>query len=179
MSTKNLQPEHNVDFEHQKQLAKLLAKENIRVRMGNYQTAFFDVKNRVLGLPAWNIDNKAVSDLLVGHEVGHAHWTPEDGITQYHDRFGKEAPFDIANVVEDIRIERKILSLFPGLVSSFTKGYSYLLEKDFFKLENRNINELSFLDRLNLKGKLRQAVEVEFDEHLQKVFKGRDLRGSP
>ena len=129
------QPEHNISFEHQRQLAKLLAKENIRVRQGNYKTAFFDVKKRVLGLPTWNLDSKDVSDLLVGHEVGHAHWTPEDGIAQYHNRFGQEAPFDIANVVEDIRIERKILSLFPGLVSSFTKGYSHLLENDFFKLK--------------------------------------------
>lgn len=164
-------PEHNVDFEHQKQLAKLLAKENIRVRMGNYQTAFFDVKNRVLGLPAWNIDNKAVSDLLVGHEVGHAHWTPQDGIKLYHERFGKEAPFDIANVVEDIRIERKILSLFPGLVSSFTKGYSFLLENDFFKLEGRDINSLRFLDRLNIKGKGRDLVDVEFDEWETSIYK--------
>ena len=171
MTSTLAQPEHNVDFEHQKQLAKLLAKENIRVRMGNYPTAFFDVKNRVLGLPAWNIDNKAVSDLLVGHEVGHAHWTPEDGIAQYHDRFGKQAPFDIANVVEDIRIERKILSLFPGLVSSFTKGYGYLLEKDFFKLEGQNINELSFLDRLNIKGKGRDLVDVEFDEWETSIYK--------
>ena len=164
------QPEHNVSFEHQRQLAKLLAKENIRVRQGNYKTAFFDVKNRVLGLPTWNLDSKDVSDLLVGHEVGHAHWTPKDGIPQYHRRFGKQAPFDIANVVEDIRIERKILTLFPGLVSSFTKGYTYLLEKDFFKLEGRNPNELNFLDRLNLKGKLRHLVDVEFDEWETEIY---------
>ena len=165
------QPEHNVNFDHQRQLAKLLAKENIRVRQGNYKTAFFDVKNRVLGLPSWNLDSKDVSDLLVGHEVGHAHWTPEDGIAKYHDRFGKEAPFDIANIVEDIRIERKILSLFPGLVSSFTKGYTYLFENDFFKLEGRNPNELNFLDRLNLKGKLRHLVDVEFDEWETEIYK--------
>jgi len=165
------EPEHNVSFEHQRQLAKLLAKENIRVRQGNYKTAFFDVKNRVLGLPTWNLDSKDVSDLLVGHEVGHAHWTPENGIAQYHDRFGQQAPFDIANIVEDIRIERKILALFPGLVSSFTKGYSYLLENDFFKLEGRNPNELNFLDRLNLKGKLRHLVDVEFDEWETEIYK--------
>ena len=164
------QPDHNISFEHQRQLAKLLAKENIRVRQGNYKTAFFDVKKRVLGLPTWNLDSKDVSDLLVGHEVGHAHWTPEDGIAQYHNRFGQEAPFDIANIVEDIRIERKILSLFPGLVSSFTKGYSYLLENDFFKLKGRDHNKLNFLDRLNLKGKLRRLIDVEFDEWETEIY---------
>jgi hypothetical protein len=32
-------------------LAKLLASENISVEHGNYQTASFDVKNRVIRLP--------------------------------------------------------------------------------------------------------------------------------
>lgn len=164
------QPQHNVSFEHQRQLAKLLAKENIRVRQGNYKTAFFDVKKRVLGLPTWNLDDKSVSDLLVGHEVGHAHWTPEDGIAQYHDRFGKEAPFDIANIVEDIRIERKILAAFPGLVRAFTNGYTYLLNNDFFKIRDRDINELNFIDRLNLKGKLRHLINVQFDEWETEIY---------
>ena len=170
MTTTPTQPEHNVSFEHQRQLAKLLAKENIRVRQGNYKTAFFDVKNRVLGLPTWNLESKDVSDLLVGHEVGHARWTPEDGVSQYHERFGKSAPFDIANVVEDIRIEKHILSAFPGLVSSFTKGYTHLFEKDFFRLNDRNIDELNFIDRLNLKGKLRNLVDVQFDEWETEIY---------
>jgi hypothetical protein len=170
MKTTLVQPEHNVSFDHQRQLAKLLAKENIRVHQGNYKTAFFDVKKRVLGLPAWNLDSKDVSDLLVGHEVGHARWTPSAGIEQYHERFGKEAPFDICNIVEDIRIERLILAAFPGLVSSFTKGYTHLLENDFFKLKDRNINELNFIDRLNIKGKLRHLVVVEFDEWETEIY---------
>ena len=170
MKTTLVQPEHNVSFDHQRQLAKLLAKENIRVHQGNYKTAFFDVKKRVLGLPAWNLDSKDVSDLLVGHEVGHARWTPSAGIEQYHERFGKEAPFDICNIVEDIRIERLILAAFPGLVSSFTKGYTHLLENDFFKLNDRNINELNFIDRLNIKGKLRHLVDVEFDEWETEIY---------
>jgi len=170
MRTTLVQPEHNVSFDHQRQLAKLLAKENIRVHQGNYKTAFFDVKKRVLGLPTWNLDSKDVSDLLVGHEVGHAHWTPEDGIEKYHERFSKEAPFDICNIVEDIRIERLILAAFPGLVSSFTKGYTHLLENDFFKLKDRNINELNFIDRLNIKGKLRHLVDVEFNEWETEIY---------
>ena len=164
------QPQHNISFEHQRQLAKLLAKENIRVRQGNYKTAFFDVKKRVLGLPTWNLESKDVSDLLVGHEVGHAHWTPQDGIKLYHERFGKEAPFDIANVVEDIRIERKILAAFPGLVRAFTKGYTHLLNNDFFKIRGRDVNELNFIDRLNLKGKLRHLINVQFDEWETEVY---------
>ena len=93
MRTTLVQPEHNVSFDHQRQLAKLLAKENIRVVQGNYRTAFFDVKKRVLGLPTWNLDSKDVSDLLVGHEVGHAEWTPEDGIEKIPRKVQQRSPF--------------------------------------------------------------------------------------
>ena len=51
-------------------LARLMANENIEVRHGSYETAFFDVKQRLLGLPMWN--DSEVYDLLIGHEVGHA-----------------------------------------------------------------------------------------------------------
>ena len=53
-------------------LPKLLAKENIDIRHGNYKTPWFDIKNRVLGLPMWKDMGKDVYDLFVGHEVGHA-----------------------------------------------------------------------------------------------------------
>ena len=44
-------------------LARLLAKENIEVVQGNYQTAFFDVENRVLGLPHFKDVSKDLYDL--------------------------------------------------------------------------------------------------------------------
>ena len=34
-------------------LAKLLAKENLTVEHRNIPTAYFDPKNRILGLPNW------------------------------------------------------------------------------------------------------------------------------
>ena len=71
-------------------LAKLLATENITVRhSASASTASFDVKDRVLVLPVWknlSKDGKLskdsatdVYDLLVGHEVGHALYTPYKG----------------------------------------------------------------------------------------------------
>ena len=57
-------------------LARLLANENISVQQGNFETAFFDVENRVLGLPLWKEMSGDLYDLLVGHEVGHALYTP-------------------------------------------------------------------------------------------------------
>jgi len=81
-------------------LPKLLAKENITIQHGNYKTAWFDVKNRVLGLPMWKDMGKDVYDLLVGHEVSHALHTPFEG---WHDSPEKleGAPRSYLNVVED------------------------------------------------------------------------------
>ena len=45
-------------------LDRLLANENITVQQGNYETAFFDVESRVLGLPLWKEMNKDVFDML-------------------------------------------------------------------------------------------------------------------
>ena len=140
-------------------LAKLLAKENINVIVGNYTTAFFDVKNRTLGLPTWNTDSKFVSDLLVGHEVGHALHTPPDAISRFHEKI-PGAPFAIGNVVEDIRIERMVRDNYPGLVYSFREGYKHFIEKDFFKLNNKDLKKFGFIDRLNLKGKIGNLMDI-------------------
>jgi len=140
-------------------LAKLLAKENINVIVGNYNTAFFDVKNRTLGLPTWNTDSKFVSDLLVGHEVGHALHTPSDAISRFHEKI-PGAPFAIGNVVEDIRIERMVRDNYPGLIYSFREGYKHFIEKDFFKLNNKDLTKFGFIDRLNLKGKIGNLMDI-------------------
>jgi hypothetical protein len=158
------------DLESQKQLARLLAKENIHIRVGNYKTAFFEPVSRVLGLPSWNVADKNVADLLVGHEVGHALFTPVHGIAEFQQRF-PNAPFDVCNIVEDIRIERMILDSYPGLITPFRNGYSYFLEKDFFSIANRNVHQMDFLDRLNLKGKLRDLIDIDFSAAELAIYK--------
>jgi len=158
------------DLESQKQLARLLAKENIHIRVGNYKTAFFEPVSRVLGLPSWNVADKNVADLLVGHEVGHALFTPVNGIFEFQQRF-PNAPFDVCNVVEDIRIERLILDSYPGLITPFRNGYSYFLEKDFFSIANHNVDQMDFLDRLNLKGKLRDLINIDFSVAELAIYK--------
>ena len=52
-------------------LAKLLATENLIVEHRVVDTASFDVDRRVLVLPIWDVSAR-VSNMLVGHEVGHA-----------------------------------------------------------------------------------------------------------
>jgi len=60
-------------------LAKMLATENIHVVHKKMPTAYFDTKNRELGLPILKEMNGDIYDLMTLHEVGHALWTPEDG----------------------------------------------------------------------------------------------------
>ena len=146
-------------------LARLLAKENITVQHGNYTTAYFDVQNRILGLPLWRNDNKDLHDMLVGHEVGHALYTPAEGWVDMQKAAGDErVPGDYLNVVEDIRIERMIQNTYPGIVRSFKRGYTYLHESDFFGIADRKINAMGLMDRINLKAKLRDLIDVEFSE---------------
>lgn len=150
-------------------LAKLLATENITVHVGNYRTAFFDTKHRILGLPTWNTKSKYLSDLLVGHEVGHALWTFDADVQRFKTECPK-IPFSIYNIVEDIRIERMIQARYPGLVVSFNNGYDELYQDNFFKIKNRNVDELRFADRLNIKGKLGHRVSVRMSAAELAIF---------
>jgi hypothetical protein len=154
---------------HQSMLAKLLARENITVRFGNYQTAFFEPKTRVLGMPMWNAESKQVSDLLVGHEVGHALYTPQDGIEKFQKRF-PDIPFDICNVIEDVRIERMIQSTYPGLVHSFREGYRSFLAKDLFKINGVDLAKLSVADRINLHAKVGHLVDVPLSAEERVIY---------
>ena len=142
-------------------LARLLANENVTVQRGNYKTAFFDVESRVLGLPLFTNDyGSDVEDLFIGHEVGHALFTPADG---WHDSPKEmQIPRSFLNVVEDIRIERKIQEKYPGLGTSFKKGYKKFSDLNFFETQGQDISQYSFIDRLNLKSKLRTFIDVDF-----------------
>ena len=59
-------------------LARLLATENLVVEHKQVPTASFDVAKRVLTLPMWTKASDIVYNMLVGHEVGHALYTPND-----------------------------------------------------------------------------------------------------
>jgi len=152
-------------------LAKLLASENLTIEFGNFTTAFFNPKKRILGLPEWYGQSKDVSDLLVGHEVGHAIFTPESLLTRFQSekRFNG-IPFDVLNIVEDIRIERKIQDRFPGLIGSFRRGYQGFLDRDMFKLDSTPLPKRTFLDRLNLHAKVGTLIEVPLSEDEMKLY---------
>ena len=130
-------------------LAKLLATENLTVEHRKVATASFNVETRVLYLPIWDQISDNVYDLLVGHEVGHAIYTPRE---YNSDETG--VPQSFVNVVEDARIERKMKIKYPGLVKSFYSGYKELNSRDFFEISDIDLEEMSFIDRINLHFKI-------------------------
>ena len=155
-------------------LPKLLAKENVTIQHGNFKTAWFDIKNRVLGLPLWDEMDKDVYDLFVGHEVGHALETPFEGWHDSPEKL-KGCPRSYINVIEDARIERKIQTRYPGLVGSFNRGYEQLLKKEFFgPLTDIDWDQVKLIDKINLKTKLGTKLEVPFSPE-ENVFLTRSL----
>ena len=141
-------------------LAKLMATENLTVEEKNVQTASFDVKNRVLTIPILDQTlSPALYDLFTGHEVGHALWTLESDIRKGIDL---KIPPTILNLVEDSRIERKIKNKYPGLRKSFIQGYAELVEKDFFGTKDTDLNQLNFMDRINMHCKGGAGLNIRF-----------------
>jgi len=158
-------------------LARALAQENITVEhRPNATTAMFDVANRVLVLPVWINMSDELHDMFVGHEVGHALFTPyrrkdQDSRGPWYkdaEEIGgtMNAPYvqALLNVVEDSRIERMMKEKFPGLRRDFVAGYKELNEKDFFGINGKNLATLDFGDRLNLHTKLGVSANVPFSD---------------
>ena len=146
-----------VKQEIKSQLAKLLATEDIMVEHKQCETAQFNVQTRVLTLPLWEKASNDVYDMLVGHEVGHALFTPdEDWWLEY------DIPQQFVNVVEDARIEKLMKRKYMGIAKSFYKGYNELYEQDFFELDGEDITDFNLADRANLYFKVGSFLPLAF-----------------
>ena len=135
----------SVRHEIKSQLAKLLATEDLVVEHKKVSTACFNVHTRVLTLPLWEKASGTVYDLLVGHEVGHALFTPDE---DWLDKV--KVPPQFVNVVEDARIEKLMKRKYAGLAKTFFNGYKELNEEDFFQIEEEDISTFNLADRANL-----------------------------
>ena len=148
-------------------LAKLLATENITVVHENAPTASFNVRDRVLTLPLWEDLTGDNYDHFIGHEVGHALYTPEEG---WHDAVCDRgrAYKSFLNVVEDARIERLIQRKYPGLRRNFINSYKKLMADGFFGANIEEINTFDLIDRINTYFKLGTScgVRIEKDEQV-------------
>ena len=166
-------------------LAKALAQENIKViHNPALNTAMFDVANRTLMLPVWENVSSECYDLLVGHEVGHALFTPDidagkaadctDGPwTSVAEDIGGNVHASyvqgLMNIIEDVRIERKVKDKYPGLRRDFSIGYREMFDKDFFGTKDKDVSKLSFGDRLNLHFKVGVHLAIPFTAEEQKI----------
>ena len=146
-------------------LAKLMATENLIVEQRKVRTASFDINSRILTLPILDANiSSELYDLFVGHEVGHALYTPAELLLQAHEL---KLTHSVLNTIEDVRIERKIKSKYPGLKQPFIKGYKDLVEKNFFGTKDTDLNDLNFIDRTNLYFKLGVASKLTFTNPIE------------
>ena len=159
-----------VRHEIKSQLAKLLATEDLVVEHKKVQTACFNVHTRVLTLPLWEKASNTVYDLLVGHEVGHALFTPDEDWTET-----AKVPAQFVNVVEDARVEKLMKRKYMGLAKTFFGGYKELNEGDFFQLEGENISTFNLADRANLYFKVGNFVTLDFKPEEKEII---DLIGA-
>lgn len=148
-----------VKQEIKSQLAKLLATEDLVVEHKQTQTACFNVHTRVLTLPMWDKASNTVYDLLVGHEVGHALFTPDENWLEK-----VAVPPQFVNVVEDARIEKMMKRKYAGIAKTFYHGYKELQAEDFFSISDSNVADLNLADRANLYFKVGNFIDISFTE---------------
>ena len=145
------------------QSARLLATENINVIRSNVKTASFDIKNRTLLLPRWKDMSDAEEEMLLLHEVGHALFTGYDEYSNVFEK-GRRHLKAYANVLEDVRIERKMKVRYPGARKFFAAGYKSVNDRDFFGVRGADVNEFQLIDRINLYYKVGFNCGVKFNE---------------
>ena len=167
-------------------VGKLMSQENISiVHSTKSKTASFDLESRTLFLPEFANVSEDVYDLMIGHEVSHALNTPKQGWHKSTEKKGANFK-TFLNVVEDARIEKMIQQKFPGLKSSFKKGYKELYDMDLFGIRNKSrkeIDDMLLIDRLNLYFKLGQLQsgvsfkkeEIQYVEEMENLKTWKDV----
>lgn len=165
--------------------ARLLATENITVIQDpKAKTAYFDLRTRVLALPVWKGMSNAQYDMLIGHEVGHALYTPNGngGWVDQAKRIAADAGFGgnplaersaqtMLNVVEDARIERLVQQRYPGLRRDFFSAYTdFHTKRDIFGLRGADLADFSLADRLNLHFKIGNIQPIPFKDAAERAF---------
>ena len=154
-----------VRHEIKSQLAKLLATEDLVVEHKKVSTACFNVHTRVLTLPLWEKASGTVYDLLVGHEVGHALFSPDEDWSEK-----VKVPHQFVNIVEDARIEKLMKRKYAGLAKTFFNGYKELNEEDFFQIADDDISTFNLADRTNLYFKIGNFVTLDFNQEEQEII---------
>lgn len=143
-------------------LAKLLATENLHIIDGGCETSYIDLKNRVMRIVRFKSDSplncKEVRITSIGHECGHALFTPESLIHSYVD---KKYPnlFPFVNLVEDIRIEKLIRNKFKGIHKTMKAGRAIMYREGHYGEEALNDpNSLNIFNKIILYTKVDKNI---------------------
>ncbi|MCH2460518.1 MAG: hypothetical protein MK239_05665, partial [Gemmatimonadetes bacterium] len=118
---------------------------------------------RVLILPIWEKASNTVYDMLVGHEVGHALFTPNQDPPE-------DIPHSFINVVEDARIEKLIKRRYMGLAKTFYRAYNELNEEDFFEIDGQDLDSFNLADRANLHFKIGSFLNISFTTREKEII---------
>jgi hypothetical protein len=154
-----------VNHEIKSHLARLLATEDLVVEHKKVETACFNVHTRVLTLPLWEKASNTVYDLLVGHEVGHSLYTPDEDWTK-----DRKIPPQFVNIVEDVRVEKLMKRRYAGLAKTFFNGYKELSEEDFFQIKDDDLETYNLADRVNLFFKIGNFVDLTFTDEEKNIL---------
>ena len=136
-----------------------MSTENLKVIYDNKaHTASFNVVTRELRLPVYKDFVDETVDMFVGHEVGHALYTPGTeeafiGALNAIDSKNHRSAQSFLNVVEDVRIDRLIKSKYPGIRRCYTAASADLVKHDLFGLREpgaQPVEQMPMIDRINL-----------------------------
>ncbi len=134
--------------------ARALASENISFSFDpTAETASFDVANRHLVMPVWKV-SETVQTMLIAHEISHALWTPYEQSKVLFDAaeaegFNIQLLQRISNVIEDVRIEKKMKDKFPGTRRDFFLGYKEINDLDMFGIGKMDLTKTNILNKIN------------------------------
>ena len=156
--------------------AKALASENLSFSFNaKAETASFDVKSRHLVMPVWNV-SETVQTMLIAHEISHALWTPYELSRTLLDEAEAEGyKIDklqrIANMIEDVRIEKLMKVKFPGTRRDFFLGYKEINDLDLFKFNEMDLTKIALIYRLNIHFKwgVLGFIDVNLTEDEQEI----------
>ena len=113
----------------------------------------------------WEKASNTVYDLLVGHEVGHALFTPDEEWSK-----NRKVPAQFVNVTEDARVEKLMKRRYAGLAKTFYGGYKELSDEDFFQLGDEDIDKMNLADRANLYFKIGNFLSLDFTVEEQQII---------
>jgi hypothetical protein len=145
--------------------ARLLAGEGLSIVFNKHaKTASINLKTRTITLPELDLADPQV-DWNLAHEVGHAIFTDNDKYVAAIKEMNDSNVFAAyLNIVEDARIERKILARYPGLKKTNWDGSLLDVEDDFFGIKGKDLTQYPLVDRLNLAAKIGGIIDLHLSD---------------